>query len=290
MTTRLVLDTDIGSDVDDALALAFALRHPDLELAAVTTVSGDTRLRARLAARLIELHGGGGDIEVAGGIGGFMDRNWGGHEGQGVDGLDRMTCSERDGVEVLAHHLDGDTALAVVGMQTNVAAALDRSGRLDVPVVAVMGGVFGGGFPPAHDHNLVVDPESAVRALNAGLPTVITPCDVTFRTALRPKHLDALRRGDGLCRALATMAEIWQSRWGDDQLVARLHDPLAVATLTEGGRGLVDIERLPVTVAMHPDGHVRTFVDPLEGHEMDVVRRADVDAFADYWLEIVRTR
>src|SRR5205814_9021129 len=48
----LILDTDIGTDVDDALALAFAVRHPDITLRAVTTVSGDTAARARITARL----------------------------------------------------------------------------------------------------------------------------------------------------------------------------------------------------------------------------------------------
>jgi purine nucleosidase len=52
---RILLDTDVGTDVDDALALAFALRHPEIDLAAVTTVSGDTRLRGQIAARLLAL-------------------------------------------------------------------------------------------------------------------------------------------------------------------------------------------------------------------------------------------
>ena len=66
MARRILLDTDIGTDVDDALALAFALRHPEIELAAVTTVSGDTRRRAQIAAKLIALNGGP-QIEVAAG-------------------------------------------------------------------------------------------------------------------------------------------------------------------------------------------------------------------------------
>ena len=55
MAHRIILDTDIGTDVDDALALAFAIRHPEIDLAAVTTVSGDTRLRGQIAARLLAL-------------------------------------------------------------------------------------------------------------------------------------------------------------------------------------------------------------------------------------------
>ncbi|HUH08060.1 MAG TPA: nucleoside hydrolase, partial [Egibacteraceae bacterium] len=67
MPHTVALDTDIGTDVDDALALAFAVRHPDIELRAVTTVSGDTRRRARIAATLLSL-AGRDDIEVAAGL------------------------------------------------------------------------------------------------------------------------------------------------------------------------------------------------------------------------------
>ncbi len=55
MTRRPILfDTDIGSDVDDALALVLALSAPDsLEIAAVTTVGRGGPVRARVAAGLL---------------------------------------------------------------------------------------------------------------------------------------------------------------------------------------------------------------------------------------------
>ena len=87
MPRRIVLDTDIGTDVDDALALALALASPELELVAITTVSGDTSLRARIAARLLAL-AGRADVPVHAGCeqplaagGGFAQ---GGHEGEGI--------------------------------------------------------------------------------------------------------------------------------------------------------------------------------------------------------------
>ena len=44
----LILDTDLGDDIDDAFALAFAIRHPQLDVRAITTVLGDTQWRAAL--------------------------------------------------------------------------------------------------------------------------------------------------------------------------------------------------------------------------------------------------
>src|SRR5262245_43755905 len=87
MPRRVVLGTDIGTDVDDALALALALASPEIELVAITTVSGDTAVRARIAARLLAL-AGRSEIPVHAGRerslatpGGFA---WFGHEGQGI--------------------------------------------------------------------------------------------------------------------------------------------------------------------------------------------------------------
>ncbi len=63
---KIVLDTDIGTDVDDALALAFALNSPEIELLAVTVVSTEVKLRSRLAAKILKVWGCDG-IPVAAG-------------------------------------------------------------------------------------------------------------------------------------------------------------------------------------------------------------------------------
>lgn len=279
----LVLDTDIGSDVDDALALAFALRHPEIDLRAVTTVSGDTARRGRIAATLLRL-AGREDVEVAAGLavppppGREVES---GEEGEGLE-LHAAPLSGRDAVTLL---LDATGAeVATVGMQTNLAAAVERdpafAGR--VPRLAVMGGVFARtpDFPPERDHNLNADPDGAVRALNAGLPTLYVPGDVTIRTRLPAPHVDRLRgAGDPLCGALASLIDIRERRYP-----TLLHDPLTVAAMVD--TSLVTIERLPVTVAL-TGGIVRTFVDPVAGREADVVTGVDAPAFADLWLETV---
>src|SRR5215207_7526723 len=52
MTTKLLLDTDIGSDIDDAVCLAYLLAQPECELLGITTVSGEPEQRAMLASAL----------------------------------------------------------------------------------------------------------------------------------------------------------------------------------------------------------------------------------------------
>ncbi|MFN2490760.1 MAG: nucleoside hydrolase [Actinomycetota bacterium] len=297
----LILDTDIGTDVDDALALAFALRHPSIDLTTVTTVSGDTEMRARIAATLLEV-AGRGDIEVAAGVGRSERPAMGlasmGHEGLGLPVVD-VTISPRHAVEVL---LDAGVRpgarpeIATVGMQTNIAAALERDGGLvgRVSRVAVMGGVFapievlGAEVPPSSDHNLNVDPDASLRALNAGMPLLYVPLNVTAEVFLTRAHLERLRAGDELCRVLARLIDVWApilqriGRGGlPEDCVAVMHDPLTVACMVE--EGFVSVQDLPVTAAL-VDGNVRTFVDPVAGRPARVVTSVDAPAFSDFWL------
>ena len=87
MPRALALDTDMGSDADDALCLALALAAPELELVAVTCVGNEAMLRARIARKLLELAGAehvpvyaGCRVPLLGGDG----YNWFGHEGLGI--------------------------------------------------------------------------------------------------------------------------------------------------------------------------------------------------------------
>jgi len=291
---RLVLDTDIGSDVDDALALAFCLRHPDIDLAAVTTVADDTVWRARIAAKLLRI-AGCQEIPVAPGVG--WERSPSGrrsrweHDSEGFAD-DSLEDFDLEGVEVIIQETKrAPTEVATIGMQSNVAAALQRDPTIVERIVRldVMGGMFAplDARPPSGDHNLVVDPDASVRSLNAGIPTMYVPIDVTFRAQLPTSHREELRKGDELCRALAHLLDIWADASDPpDGVAAILHDPLLVSCTVD--RRFVTSEVMPVTVVRHGDA-CRTFVDPVVGHPCEVITSVDGPAFADFWLETVRS-
>src|SRR4051794_12385866 len=84
----LLLDTDIGTDIDDAYALLLAATSPELALQAVTTVNGNTVLRAAIARCLLR-HVACDQIPVTAGasdaITPGIERGWGGHKGRGID-------------------------------------------------------------------------------------------------------------------------------------------------------------------------------------------------------------
>ena len=184
-------------------------------------------------------------------------------------------------------------------MLSNVAAAhrRDPSYPQRVPRLTVMGGVFapvhylGTVFGAARDTNLVVDPDAALEVLDAGFSLRYVPLDVTVQVPLRRAHLERLRAADELGAALAALVDVWavllhersRGRIPDD-VVAYLHDPLTVAAAA--GDDFLVVERRPVTVAEH-DGIPRTFVDPVAGHEADVVTGVDADGFVEHWLSVV---
>src|SRR5215472_2931740 len=64
---KIIIDTDIGGDIDDAFAVALALQSPEFEILGMASTSGDTTLRARLLSRLLQ-ESGRGDITVAVGV------------------------------------------------------------------------------------------------------------------------------------------------------------------------------------------------------------------------------
>src|SRR6516162_519272 len=88
----VIFDTDIGTDVDDILALVLLAKAPELNLLGVTTVYGDTNFRAQIARRTTQMLGRE-DIKVVPGesfpVSG-RQVHWAGHEGEGIPNLDAI--------------------------------------------------------------------------------------------------------------------------------------------------------------------------------------------------------
>lgn len=284
MPRRIVLDTDVGTDVDDALALALAMASPELELVAVTTVAGDTTLRARIAARLLAL-AGRADIPVHAGCtqplaspGGFA---WFGHEGEGIlEDAARDVVADEPAVDALLRLFRGDDGLELVavGPLTNLAVALERDPAVArrVARLTVMGGwlrgavVGGNPLPPSVDYNLCADAVAAQRVLAAGIPTRLVAADATVQVWLTNADVAGLERaGSPLQRALARAVRIWaplQRRLFaglgaplSPDNAAFLHDPLALACVHD--ESFCTMEELAIEPAI-AGGVFRALVRP----------------------------
>jgi purine nucleosidase len=258
---RTILDTDIGTDVDDCLALALILGSPELALEGITCVYGDVELRGRMVRKLLALRGRT-DIPLRLGarppLLGLRNVYWGGHEGQGL-------LAEADAEEAFSteHAVDfivrtvmenpGEIHLLAIGPLTNVALAMLKEPRLATSLrhLTIMGGVLRG--PDSLDlwvveHNVVCDPEAAHVVLSSGAPMTLVPLDVTTRCNIRRDGVERLRAvGDPFHDAVAEQVDRYP-RFAE-RGSTYLHDPLAAAVVVEPG--LVEMVPLNVAVELH---------------------------------------
>jgi purine nucleosidase len=245
---HIILDTDIGTNPDDCLALALVLASPEVQLVAVTTVFGNVLLRARIALELLRLRGIR-DLPVAMGAEAPLVHNrpvdWAGYEGQGLlETADRtLEPAQEHAAELIARTVmarPGEITLLAIGPLTNVALALRREPRLGEALggLVLMGGVVGGPASlhlPETEHNFRSDPEAAqvvLRTIPTGTAVTIVPLDVTTQVRLRSPDLERIRAaGDPFHQAVARQVSLYppfvQRGW------AYLHDPLAAAALIE---------------------------------------------------------
>ncbi len=242
---RVLFDTDIGTDVDDILALAVLLGSPEVRIEGVTTVYGDVALRARMVQKLLQLRGVEG-VPVCTGVGqpllGIDPVYWPGHEGVGLldDGDDLPPLNDTHAVDFLIRHVHanpGEITLLAVGPLTNVATAIIREPRFASALkrLVIMGGridVSGTSEGPA-EHNIKCDPEAAHVVLASGAPIELVPLDVTLRAVIRQDGVDALRaKGTPYHDALADQVARYPGfveRGGS----TFLHDPLAAMAVVK---------------------------------------------------------
>lgn len=243
MPIRLILDTDIGTDVDDCLALAVILGSPELQLEGVTCVYGDVSIRSRMVLKLLQL-ANRTDIPVMAGaqqtLLGLRDIFWPGHEGQGLldERDEHLTPSTEHAVDYLVRTImdnPGEIHLLAIGPLTNVALAMKREPEIVKRLghLTVMGGAVRG---PASlhlrlaEHNFACDPESAHIVLSAGAPTTLVPLDVTTRVEVRKGDIPRIRAADSPFHdAVADQIERYP-RFAETGATF-LHDPLAAAII-----------------------------------------------------------
>ncbi|BCB88068.1 nucleoside hydrolase [Phytohabitans suffuscus] len=131
MPERILLDTDIGSDIDDAVCLAYLLAQPACDLLGITTVTGEATKRAMLASALCRV--AGADVPIRPGAEDTLDGRPSpqalAHQADRVAGWPHETeFPEGDAVDFLARTIrahPGEVTLLTIGPLTNAALLLD---------------------------------------------------------------------------------------------------------------------------------------------------------------------
>lgn len=250
------LDTDIGDDIDDALALALALQSPELKVLGISTVLQDGPRRADLVWRMLQLYNRT-DIPV--GMGAEQpllapSRTGTVRQTEALSAQDVMPRDRRrNGVELLIDtcmRAGSKVTLIAYGPATNIALALRAEPQLrdHVERIVLMNGVF---FRPGLEYNTKMDPEASQIVYNSGLPVKTVGLDVTMQCQLTLEHLRQFSSSSHeSVRFLWKLIQIWQN--GNPNQRPILHDPLAIAitvkpslVTTVGGTVTVETKGTP---------------------------------------------
>ena len=221
MTIPLLLDTDIGDDVDDAFALLLTARQPAIELLGVTTVYGPVQERALIARKLLDT-AGRSDVPVAVGEGITLAGRDPGRvltSGQGYVDLsewERLAAAlhPQPGVDFLIETVlsaPEPPVLVALGPLTNVAAALRRephlAGRLRSLIL--MGGRLGV-YADLGEHNFNSDAAATQVVIESGCPLQIGTYEVTRQARIGETERALLHATDDpACVAVAAMLDLY---------------------------------------------------------------------------------
>jgi purine nucleosidase len=231
---KIIIDTDIGDDIDDAFALALALRSPELQILGVTTTFGDTQTRAKLADRLLG-EAGREDIPVAAGIptppkSQLTQRPYAEHG-------HFARATHPDAVTFILEQIrryPGEITLVAIGPLMNVGALIDKDPETfrKLKRVVMMGGSVERGYgdsgyttapPPQPEWNILNDIASAQKLFDSGVPIYMMPLDATQLKLDEVKRAFLFRQGTPITDALV----ILYHQWGQE--TPTLFDPMTLA-------------------------------------------------------------
>ena len=265
---RVILDADPG--IDDAMAILLAAQSPELQIEAITVVSGNVLVDQGVenALKLVEL-AGRTEIPVAGGEKYPLRRKLitapivHGRNGLGETELPSpaKTAESRHAVDLIidlvrAH--PGQITLLPMGPLTNIARVLlKRPGIAEqIPEIILMGGsIEGGNASPAAEANIYNDPEAAEIVFESGIPITMVGLGATHQALLKRSHGAALAGSRSpIARCVARIADFYL---GFSESVgfegAALHDPLAVGLAVDSSLAK---ESLPMHIAVETRGRL----------------------------------
>jgi inosine-uridine nucleoside N-ribohydrolase len=268
MTRQPVL-LDVDTGVDDALAIALALRSPELEVVGITTVSGNVPVEQATANTLLVLERlGASAVPVVSGAARPLARAP--RHATAVHGLDGMgdlpgrapagpRAAQEDAAGFLLDTLARlpEAILVATGPLTNLAQAVqkDAARMRRLRGLYAMGGAIAvpGNVTPVAEFNVWADPEAAALVLEAGLPVTLVPLDVTERAVLSESRLERAAARGPLQTFLYDISRPAVAFHRREEGIAGLflHDPLAVAGVVQPAL----LARKTLRVAVECRGH-----------------------------------
>ncbi len=280
--TQLFIDTDIGSDIDDALALLFALNMENADIVGITTSYGPTDIRAKIAWKIVEA--AGREIPIAAGVREPMSSIipvWlAGTEGLGVlteaefeTPLHEFGISD-DSTGLIIDCLEKSperVTMVVLGALTNIAYVLREQPEIvdSIEELVFMGGglIYPEPLPEEikpdtyyqsrHSHNVLCDIEAARQIIHVDIPIRIVTNDVTSQYWLEGESIQRFHSAEKAhTKIVGTMLDVWL-KYRSDMFSTDIkgtcpHDPFTIAVAsglveTESVRGDLSIDEVAST-------------------------------------------
>lgn len=296
---KVLVDTDIGDDIDDALALALLINMPEIELIGVTTVFKNTKLRAAMARKLLKL--AGIHVPVFAGAGNPLVRTVNTSEVfcQATEDLEEYVTEEdnSEGDAAIQFILESaekygeELVVAAIGPLTNIALVIKKNPEAmsRINKLVVMGGAF---FELYREYNIESDAEAAKVVFEAGLPLHCVSADVTFQTQLDENQTKAIlnKKDTPYTAFLAKSTEAWMNC---THFRPYLHDPLTLyyiahPEIVEMEEVLVEVEtegRLGRGVTFNLDNCYKWMPNRLEGKRALCSRSVKAKMFIDLFMK-----
>lgn len=306
MALNLILDVDTG--VDDAFALLFAARHPEINLLGVTCVDGNTDRDGVCKNTLYVLEtAGAGDVPVAAGAAHpLMGPRAHGEHVHGDDGLGGLSrppshsLDPRHAIELIRDLVEGSeepVTLMPVGPLTNIALFVstypETAAKLER--IFLMGGSASvGNVSATAEFNVWHDPEAAHIVFSSAVPITMYGLDVFYLLGVEDDDVRALRaKGSPSAVLAADLVDFRASSLGEDvtlgdygavcsalfpELTTSEVMHVAVDTSTGPNRGQTICDRRPIDPALYPDRL---------GKPCSVILAVDADEMVRRWLQVV---
>jgi len=284
----VILDTDIGGDIDDTWALALLLKSPEVDLKMVVTDTGDTVYRAKIAAKLLEV-AKRTEVQVAVGI---QQKGHGKPQGPWVADYDLAKYPGKvhdDGVAALIDMIMAapqPVTLICIGPVPNIKAALAKQPEIakKARFVGMHGSIrkgYNGGPKPQPEYNVKQDVKACQAVFTAPWPMTITPLDTCGIVRLRgDKYRKVAESDDAIAKAVIENYRFWWKAHNPNKpekidASSVLFDTVAIYLTFS--TDLLNMERLNIVVT--DDGFTRE--DP-QGKAMDCAMSwKDLSAFED---------
>jgi purine nucleosidase len=285
---KIIIDTDIGDDVDDAFALALAVKSPELQVLGVMTTFGDTEARAKIADRFLG-EVGRSEIPVLAGKATatknpMSQRKYG-------DGGHFAKASHGDAVEFLLNEIrkyPGEITLIAIGPLMNVGAAIDADVATfrKLKRVVMMGGSIRRGYgdlgytapvPPMPEWNILNDVASAQKLFEVGVPVFVMPLDSTQLKLDEVKRAFLFSQGTAVTDQLAVLYHLW------GQETPTLFDPMTIVFVLRPE--LCPVQRMNIRV--DEKGYTREDLGPVNSQ---VCLDSNAEEFFRFYLKRVAGR